>query len=61
MNLYSFCFITSGDNSVGFFEISDAILKGVDYVVDLQKDKDNCVSSTIIKLGNDGTVKVIRE
>ncbi len=53
--------ITNQPTPRNFFEISDAILKGVDYVVDLQKDKDNCVSSTIIKLGNDGTVKVIRE
>ncbi len=44
-----------------FADISEHILKGVDYVVDLHKDKDNSVSSTIIKLSNDGTVKVIRE
>ncbi len=44
-----------------FSEISQAIIKGVDYVVNLNKDTVNSVSSTIIKLSNDGTVKVIRE
>ncbi|SHJ26711.1 L-threonylcarbamoyladenylate synthase [Pseudozobellia thermophila] len=44
-----------------FAEISDRILKGVDYVVNLQPEHVNPVPSAIIKLGNDGTVKVIRE
>ncbi len=44
-----------------FGEISDVILKGVDYIVNLQHDKKNAAPSSIIKLSNDGTVKVIRE
>ncbi|MFC4094380.1 L-threonylcarbamoyladenylate synthase [Euzebyella saccharophila] len=44
-----------------FDEISSAILKGVDYVVNLQPEHQNSVPSSIIKLSNDGTVKVIRE
>lgn len=45
----------------GFQQISDTILKGVDYVVNLNQNRKNAVPSSIIKLGNDGTVKVIRE
>ncbi len=44
-----------------FSEISDVILKGVDYIVNLQHDKKSGPPSSIIKLGNDGTVKVIRK
>lgn len=44
-----------------FNEISRHISKGVDYVVNLHRDKKNGPPSSIIKLGNDGTVKVIRE
>ena len=44
-----------------FSKIDKAILKGVDYVVNLQRDHINAIPSSIIKLGNDGTVKVIRE
>jgi L-threonylcarbamoyladenylate synthase len=44
-----------------FGKIDEAILKGVDYVVNLQRHTQNGSSSSIIKLGNDGTVKVIRE
>ncbi|MBT8300105.1 MAG: Sua5/YciO/YrdC/YwlC family protein, partial [Maribacter sp.] len=44
-----------------FSEISAPILKGVDYIVNLQHDKKNGPPSSIIKLANDGTVKVIRE
>lgn len=44
-----------------FNQISKAILKGVDYVVNLQHDKKNDTPSTIIKLTNDCQVKVIRE
>tara|TARA_R110000868_G_scaffold258621_1_gene516142 strand:- start:343 stop:903 length:561 start_codon:yes stop_codon:yes gene_type:complete len=42
-------------------EISQAILKGVDYVVNLQRDQNSGTPSSIIKLGNDGVVKIIRE
>lgn len=44
-----------------FSEISESILKGVDYVVNLHQENRTNIPSTIIKLGNDGTVKVIRE
>lgn len=52
----------SGAPTPGSFkEISPEILKGVDYVVNLDRDKEKSTPSSIIKLGNDGTVKVIRE
>lgn len=44
-----------------FSEISEAILEGVDYVVNLQQQKMAHTPSAIIKLGTDGIVKVIRE
>ena len=44
-----------------FKEISPAILKGVDYVVNLHHEKVCNKPSSIIKLSNNGTVKIIRE
>jgi L-threonylcarbamoyladenylate synthase len=44
-----------------FKEISPEIIKGVDYVVNLQRDKIAGKPSTIIKLGADSQVKVIRK
>ncbi|WP_418263440.1 L-threonylcarbamoyladenylate synthase [Flavobacterium faecale] len=44
-----------------FKEISPAIINGVDYVVNLNKDKVSGKPSTIIKLTNDAQVKVIRK
>lgn len=44
-----------------FKEISPEILKGVDYVVNLQRDKIGGKPSTIIKLGLDSQVKIIRK
>lgn len=41
-------------------EISKEILKGVDYVVNLPNECKNAEPSSIIKLSNDGLVKVIR-
>lgn len=43
-----------------FKEISAEILKGVDYVVNLRDKKNAGKPSSIIKLTNDGIVKVIR-
>ncbi|WP_306352885.1 L-threonylcarbamoyladenylate synthase [Flavobacterium sp. '19STA2R22 D10 B1'] len=43
-----------------FKEISKEILEGVDYVVNLHHDRIAGKPSTIIKLGNDSQVKVIR-
>ena len=44
-----------------FNQISDEILKGVDYVVNLQRSKKSSKASAIIKLSTDGKVKVIRK
>ncbi|MGB7785185.1 MAG: L-threonylcarbamoyladenylate synthase [Salinimicrobium sp.] len=44
-----------------FAEISEEILKGVDYVVNLQQSKKTSKPSAIIKLSNDGKVEVIRK
>ncbi len=44
-----------------FSVITNEILTGVDYVVNLHQEKENSSPSSIIKLSNDGTVKVIRE
>lgn len=41
-------------------EISDEILKGVDYVVNLQNEKKASKPSTIIQLRSNGEIKVIR-
>lgn len=48
-------------HSINFKEISNEILKSVDYVVNLQQEKENTSLSSIIKLSTDGTVQVIRE
>ncbi|MGB1308653.1 MAG: L-threonylcarbamoyladenylate synthase [Oceanihabitans sp.] len=44
-----------------FKEISKDILKGVDYVVNLQHEKKTSKPSSIIKLSSNGQVKVIRK
>jgi len=44
-----------------FKEIDQAIIKGVDYVVNLQQENEGSQASTIIKLSGDYKVKVIRE
>ena len=44
-----------------FEEISPAILKGVDYVVNLHREKICAQPSSIIKLSNSGIVKIIRK
>lgn len=44
-----------------FKEISPEIIKGVDYVVNLHRDKICNKPSTIIKLTNDSQVKIIRK
>ena len=44
-----------------FSEISEDILKGVDYVVNLKREGAQASPSSIIKLSTDGRVKVIRE
>ena len=44
-----------------FQEIDPAILAGVDYVVNLERNKKNGPPSAIIKLKHDGTVQIIRD
>lgn len=44
-----------------FKKISEEIIKGVDYVVNLQNEKSQSKPSTIIKLSNTGKVEIIRE
>lgn len=44
-----------------YAEIDPLILEGVDYVVNLHHDKKSGKPSAIIKLKNDGSVKVIRQ
>lgn len=44
-----------------FKEISKEVLKGVDYVVNLHQEKNCNKPSSIIKLSNDGVVKIIRK
>lgn len=53
--------ITGGSTPTIFKEIPDMILKGVDYVVNLERNIIKSTPSSIILLKNDGTVKVIRE
>ena len=42
-------------------EIAPEVLKGVDYVVNLEHTKKTSKPSSIIKLSNNGEVKVIRK
>ncbi|MDT0608266.1 L-threonylcarbamoyladenylate synthase [Croceitalea rosinachiae] len=51
----------SGISSKNFNQIENQILKGVDYVVNLQVEKKNSPLSSMIKLSNNGVVKIIRE
>ncbi|WP_025742985.1 L-threonylcarbamoyladenylate synthase [Aquimarina pacifica] len=44
-----------------FKEIASAILEGVDYVVNLPLQNKNAKPSSIIKIGGDSTVKIIRK
>ncbi|WP_308991241.1 L-threonylcarbamoyladenylate synthase [Mariniflexile litorale] len=44
-----------------FKEIQQEVLKGVDYVVNLHREKNCNKPSSIIKLSNNGVVKIIRE
>ena len=53
--------ISGQPTPTSFKEISEEILKGVDYVVNLQDEKNNTEPSSIIKLSNDGRIKIIRE
>jgi L-threonylcarbamoyladenylate synthase len=53
--------ISGSPTPKSFREIGSEILKGVDYVVNLQLEKTNSQPSSIIKIGNDAVVKIIRK
>ncbi len=53
--------ISGQPTPIAFKDISQEIIKGVDYVVNLHQDKIAGKPSTIIKLTNDSRVKVIRK
>jgi len=53
--------ISGNVTPIAFKDISPEIVKGVDYVVNLNRDKIGGKPSTIIKLTNDSQVKVIRK
>jgi L-threonylcarbamoyladenylate synthase len=53
--------ISGQPTPIAFKDISQEIIKGVDYVVNLHQDKIAGKPSTIIKLSNDSQVKIIRK
>ena len=53
--------ISGHPTPIAFKDINPEIIKGVDYVVNLNRDKIGGKPSTIIKLTNDSQVKVIRK
>lgn len=53
--------ISNQPSPKSYSEISSEILKGVDYVVNLDRKKKSSKASSIIKLSGDGMVKVIRQ
>lgn len=53
--------ISGEPSALTFKEISEDILKGVDYVVNLHREKKSTKASSIIKLSGDGMVKIIRK
>jgi L-threonylcarbamoyladenylate synthase len=52
--------ISGQPTPASFKEISPEIIKGVDYVVNLHREKSGAKPSTIIKLTKDAQVKIIR-
>ncbi len=53
--------ISGQPTPIAFKDISQEIIKGVDYIVNLHRDKIAGKPSTIIKLTNDSQVKIIRK
>jgi len=53
--------ISGQSTPIAFKDISQEIIKGVDYVVNLHQDKITGKPSTIIKLTSDAQVKIIRK
>ena len=52
--------LSGAPTPAAFKDIDKVIVQGADYVVNWNRDKVNKRSSSIIKIKNDGTVKVIR-
>ena len=52
--------ISGQPTPIAFKDISQEIIKGVDYVVNLHREKICNKPSSIIKLSSNGVVKVIR-
>jgi len=53
--------ISGAPTPKSYKEISEHILKGVDYIVNLQSENKEAKPSAIIKLGSNGSVVVIRD
>ncbi len=53
--------ISGRPNPKNFAQISPEIIKGVDYVVNLQREKEDAAPSRILKVETDGTITIIRE
>ncbi len=54
--------ISGSPSPHNFSEISDEVKNAVDYIVEARREETKeSVPSSIIKLGNDGTIKIIRE
>ena len=53
--------ISGQPTPIAFKDINPEIIKGVDYIVNLDRDKIGGKPSTIIKLTNDSKVKIIRK
>jgi L-threonylcarbamoyladenylate synthase len=53
--------ITGKPTPKSFKDIDEAVLKGVDYIVNLDQQKNGGNPSTIIKLSNTSGIKIIRE
>lgn len=52
----------SGEKApIGFIDISDDLKSRIDYVLDLPLAKTNVPPSSIIKISNDGTMKILRK
>lgn len=53
--------LSKSNTPKSYAEIDSIILNGVDYIVNLHHEKKSGKPSAIIKLGNDGSVRVIRK
>ena len=53
--------VSGNSTPKSFQEIEGDILKGVDYVVNLQQEKSDATPSRIIKINSDGSLSIIRD